>query len=734
MKFKRFRWLLLATLCSLVRAGDTAATGEPALVTIDAADGSGELEMDFGSGTATATNGVIVRYLGTTVRARTVRLVRTDSEIEVEADGQVEVESDQAGRGQAWRGEGARYNLTRGTFSARDFRIGQRPFFASATEVSGGGTNGIYSAGEGFITTDDLAEPGHRVRASRIEIEPGRRIEARNAVLYAGSIPVFYWPVYRRSLKSHNHFWTVTPGFRSVFGAFSLNRYHWNVSTNLAMTFDADVRQRRGLAGGPGIAYDLGRFGIGEARLYLAQDEDPFRTALMIPVREDRRLFSFRHIYTNASGLTVKGRVEEQNDALVYRDFFEGEFRRDPQPRTFGEINQAWRNWSLNLLVQPQVNPFFQTIERLPDIRLTGLRQELGESPLYYEGESSFAHLRFRPGMLGGFDYGGIRADSYHQVTLPVNWFGWLNVAPRVGGRVTYYGEPDGLDAINRDETRALFNTGVEMTFKASRTWASKRSRLFDLEGLRHIIEPGLNYVFVPDPALNPGNLPQYDFEFITPRLLPIDFPDYNAIDSIDSHNVIRWSLRNRLQTRRAGQPEDVLNWALYTDWRLNPRPGQTTFPELFSDMDFAPRRWALFTSQVRYDINQSFWREANHRLTLQPGERWAISFGHRYLRTDFNSYGLGNNLLYTSLHYRLDENWGFRTVHQFEARDGVLEEQHYTVYRDLRSITAALGVRLRENRQGVDDWAIVLTFQLKAFPQFKLGQDQDVPDRLFGG
>ena len=35
---------------------------------------------------------------------------------------------------------------------------------------------------------------------------------------------------------------------------------------------------------------------------------------------------------------------------------------------------------------------------------------------------------------------------------------------------------------------------------------------------------------------------------------------------------------------------------------------------------------------------------------------------------------------------------------------------------------------------QGVDDWAIVLTFQLKAFPRFRLGQDTDQVDRLFGG
>jgi hypothetical protein len=81
-----------------------------------------------------------------------------------------------------------------------------------------------------------------------------------------------------------------------------------------------------------------------------------------------------------------------------------------------------------------------------------------------------------------------------------------------------------------------------------------------------------------------------------------------------------------------------------------------------------------------------------------------------------------------------MNENWGFRTTQQFESRDGVLEEHSYTVYRDLRSWTASFGVRLRENRQGVDDWAIVFGLQLKAFPRFKLNDEADRVDRLFGG
>ena len=91
------------------------------------------------------------------------------------------------------------------------------------------------------------------------------------------------------------------------------------------------------------------------------------------------------------------------------------------------------------------------------------------------------------------------------------------------------------------------------------------------------------------------------------------------------------------------------------------------------------------------------------------------------------------NNLFTTSFYYRMNENWGTRISHHYEARDGTLEEQYYTVYRDLRSWTAALTFRVRDNRDGTDDFTVALTFSLKAFPRFNLNSDRDKPSLLVG-
>ena len=78
----------------------------------------------------------------------------------------------------------------------------------------------------------------------------------------------------------------------------------------------------------------------------------------------------------------------------MLHDFFEGDYTANPQPDTFVEANQYWDNWSLDALTTPRVNNFFDQVERLPDVKLTGWRQQVLATPVYYESESSAGYYR----------------------------------------------------------------------------------------------------------------------------------------------------------------------------------------------------------------------------------------------------------------------------------------------------------------------------------------------------
>src|SRR5207249_11899417 len=224
---------------------------------------------------------------------------------------------------------------------------------------------------------------------------------------------------------------------------------------------------------------------------------------------------------------------------------------------------------------------------------------QLGDSSIYYESESSAGYYRhlFADTNITMLEYSAARADTYHQLLMPETFFGWLNVTPRVGGRFTYYSKASGPGATTDEESRGVFNTGAEVSFKASRVWPGWQSKALEMDGLRHIVEPSINYVFVPSPTRSTNELPPFDYELPSLRLLPIEFPDYNAIDSIDSQNVVRFGLHNKVQTKRERQIVNLLNWDLYTDWHLRPRPDQTTFADVYSDLAVQPRSWLKLES-----------------------------------------------------------------------------------------------------------------------------------------
>jgi lipopolysaccharide assembly outer membrane protein LptD (OstA) len=655
------------------------------------------------------------------------------------------------------------YNFQTRAMQTDIFRAGQPPFFVEGTNIKGDATGNRYLADDAWLTTDDRSDPVLRIRTRHLSIVPGKFVEARGATLYAGKVPLFYFPYYRRRLDQPPSQWSLTPGYRSRYGLFFEGSYNWHLSERLDGEVHLDYRARRGWAGGLDADYDLGQAGSGEASVYLLDDRDPTAGAgrrsrdADFSDRNNRHRLSLYHSVNIQPSLTAKLVLQDQSDAFVNRDFFESQFRRNPQPASYVELAKHWRNFSVSLLVQPQVDDFYQTVERLPEIRLSGLRQRLGVTPVFYESESSVGYFEFRPATteLGLHNYEAFRADTHQQLLLPRTYLGWLNVTPHAGVRLTHYGATSGGDpALDQagGMDRSVFNTGVELSFKASSTWANVSSGLLDVDGLRHIVQPLANYIYVPEPDRRPWELPQFDRELQTLRLRPVDFPDYNSIDSIDSRNVVRLGIRNRLQTKRNGQLDDLLNWELFTDWRLETNGGEARFNDIYSDLEVKPRSWLLLGSEVRFDPNDRLLNEANHTISLLPNDRWSWTVGHRYLRDlspdelrerypydPFFSQQIdtdwrwGNDLLFSRVYYRLNEEWGFRMIHQFEASDGTMEEQSYGVFRDFSSATAGLRFRLRNHRSGKNDFSVNLVFSLKAMPSKGLGDDSNrLETRLF--
>jgi hypothetical protein len=123
--------------------------------------------------------------------------------------------------------------------------------------------------------------------------------------------------------------------------------------------------------------------------------------------------------------------------------------------------------------------------------------------------------------------------------------------------------------------------------------------------------------------------------------------------------------------------------------------------------------------------------------LTFAPNDTWSWVVGYFYLRDDFSgsptALGQGNNLVTSALFYRLNENWGLRASQHYDVHNHRMQEQYYTIYRDMRSWTAALTGGVLDNGTGSLDWRIAFTWSVKARPKYGLGRDTVGPYSLLG-
>ena len=194
---------------------------------IEALSDQGYVEFDTESKIATATNGVLVKYGGAVLTADEITLDEPSGE--VLANGRVRIQQGE----QIWASDHISYNFKTRQMQAQQFRTGKLPVFASGYGLHGDLSNRVYLATNAFITAEDTTHPLLRVRAKYLRIVPGQKFEARNATLYLGKVPIFYFPIYSRNLGERANNLYATPGYRTIYGPFLLGSYTWFLNEQL---------------------------------------------------------------------------------------------------------------------------------------------------------------------------------------------------------------------------------------------------------------------------------------------------------------------------------------------------------------------------------------------------------------------------------------------------------------------------------------------------------------------
>ncbi|HKP03146.1 MAG TPA: LPS assembly protein LptD [Chthoniobacterales bacterium] len=702
-------------------------------------------DTNYENGIATAHGNVAIHAGDADIYADSVRY--NPKTHEVLAEGNVRIYRTQG----LFVGDRAIYNTETKKIQAVDMRTDKTPYLVSGENVTSISED-AYLVSKGSFTTHDSSKPDFRLQAKKIRVYEHDRVVFSNVVFYVRNVPIFWWPYLYQSLDD-SFTYMISPAYLSSWGPSLLGRISMPITDDIKADIRLDYRSRRGLAFGfdPYIRFGENKRSWARIRTYLLKDENPDinRTSAVRPdIPENRYRVSIQSRTLFTEDIYGIANITKLSDEFVLQDFFQGEFQLNPQPDNIVAVTKSNPNYTLTMLGRFQANEFYETTERLPEIVLDVKRMPIFGGPIFYEGETGIAdlHRSFEEDS-PKHDYSTLRLDSFHQFTFPTTLFGWLSVVPRVGFRATYYDKtrdvtktdimpsdnpfiPDFLNVDLTDKVvfagnklRTVFNGGIESSFKVTRTWDGAQSSAVGLDGLKHVIQPFVNFSWVSTSANDPASILQFDRYQPSTQLRPIDFPQFTTIDSIDNWTILRFGVRNRLLTRRDDFTVSWMDIETYMDVNFDNPFDKTQYSNLFNRLNFTPVPWMSFGVSSQVPLFEKGFTEVNTSINVQPIANLQLSFAHRYLNQ--NPFFDNSSLYVFGGFYRIDDNWGIGISEQYEGTSGVLEQQRYSIYRDLTSWVASVGAIIRDNG-GVKEYGVLLTFTLKALPKFSFDLNFD--------
>ncbi|HRJ71309.1 MAG TPA: LPS assembly protein LptD [Terrimicrobiaceae bacterium] len=667
---------------------------------------------------------------------------------------------------QVMTGQRALFNLETKQMRALEFSGAHYPLFFRAFSLRAPSTR-EFRVKDAIFTADDSSQPDFFVKSKSVRIYPDSRVIFSNSTVYVGQTPIFWFPYIFANINNTGI--EFLPGYDSRWGAYLMTAYSFPIGPggNIIGKVRGDYRTELGVAFGFDAIFRYGKDdrSFGEFVSYYADDQQPDRDVggpgePNEPGEQGRYRVTFKHRLFLTDDIYVTADINLLSDVDFLEDFYPNEFRIDPQPDTYLSVTKWDEFYTLSLLGRWQINEFQDTTERLPELVLDIKQHRIFGLPFYYDGETSVGQYRRAFSDTPEFgeedypDYSATRFDTFHQLSFPNQFFGWLNVIPRMGFRATYYsdsgtfqdfggvteydpvtGELQTVTGPSIESTplnsptpilqnkgavfRPVVNFGVEVSTKVSKAYERIQSRMLGLDGVRHVMQPYANYSLVYNLGASPQDILQFDRVVPSTQLLPLDFPQFTAVDTIDTWNIVRLGVRNRIQTRRDQTTFQWMSLDTFFDVNFDNPYSDASVSNIFNIYRFRPVQWFFLDVESQLPITSQGFTEFNTGFNFMPTKDFSFRIGHRYI--DGNEFFADNSQFDFFAYFRINENWGFSLYEQYEYVSNILQYQRYMIHRDLSSWVASFGAQFRDNQGGDSDMGVLFVLTLKNAPQVTL-------------
>lgn len=617
-------------------------------------------------------------------------------------------------------GENVIYDFNTYDAEMINIRIEDAPIYGQAKEGNKQGEI-KYILRDGYITTCDLNQPHYRLVSKRITIYPQDKVVAKNMILMIGKIPVFYFPYYTQALDSKSPPVELVPGKADEFGYYTLGRYRYELMEGNRGRLHLDGYEKRGWAFG--VSHKM-ESKFGKALLKYVQLQDKMyeidkRNSLfaMYPERsstadkyleDDRYRAELSYSWDPLPKVSIRGEFHKFSDDNYMKDFYEKEYEVDPTPSSYILATYSLNNSSLSLLAKKRVNRYSTQTEYLPQLEYNFFQQNLGLSKLYLESNDKLGNLTYkRKHSASDDDVIRLYSDNTLHYTDKIKW---LSINPYVGGYTSFYSKNKfGDEGI----WRTAFKTGVTLNVKLYKVF-DKKWKIFgeEMDKIRHVLTPRINYDYVHEPTVSDDNLFQFDEN-----------------DSLSRTENVSFTLDNKLQAKNKERTWDFVYFSPSFNYRINPEGGGSHFESITANFEFYPKEGLSLTSDTYYDVPSRRFTSFNADLTLKgfskvleggkevKKEKYSFSYGHRYTRVS-DVQGI------LDLNWQITPKVHFRSYWRYEYNRDDLKEQQYKISTDMHCWWLDFGLDIKRPSVGGKNYTFWFEFRLKAFPDLSVSFD----------
>jgi LPS-assembly protein len=721
------------------------AGGQPSLDLKKAQKGPIQIEADRltydqDADTYRAEGNVVITFTGGFLKADSVTMNRTTND--AWAHGHAFLSSD----GDTLEGDIIELNLETKKGMARDGRMFfiKNHLYVTGSEIEKSG-EATYRVKDATATTCDGPLPDWRFTGKEGEVTIDGYGILKNGSFQIRDTPVVWlpWAAFPAKTTRQSGFLPPYLGYsKEKLGADVDIPFYWAISESQDATLYTRYMSMRGLQEGAEFRYHPSSSTYGLFYGDFLKDQwtgtDTFGG---IPrtwtEKQDRWSWYWSHETTFEPGFYFRSDLKKVSDIYYFRDFgshnyyldhYAGNLNRKFQKVSFvgneqltsydstARIVKQWKNYNLTALAQYTDNLTSpsndETLQRYPEITLTGFKQPLIGSRLNWEFTSLYGNYYRTLGEKG------YTVDVYPKLSLPWAFGEYLQVTPTAGFRETLWDtESNSPSSTGDSASRSVYTLALNASTEAYRVFDVSWG---EVEKVRHAIKPEITYHYIPSagPSLRP------DF------VLPVGNTTVGGVAaSVDAENSITYALTNTLISRlrddkgnvnyrevfrlKLSQTYNITTPTIYVTQPALVTAGMPTllpadptkpFRPVDMEIDINPYKYLTFMTRTAYDVNTTSWAQINQDIALSDTRGDSLAFIYRYTKDSIESVGIFGRARVTN---SLDLFAGFR---QDEFSNSTLEK---TVGFEYRSQCWGVEVSYSDL---VDDRSFKILFSLTGF------------------